>query len=81
MHEAEDTSSGGLLYERIRQYEKRQVLAHFGLNLIEFLTLPSDLVAFVLEQSLLAQQGRDRVNDRMAREFQQLSGSPDENPR
>ncbi|WP_429321834.1 hypothetical protein [Paraburkholderia sp. GAS448] len=57
------------------------MLAHFGLNLIEFLTLPSDLVAFVLEQSLLAQQGRDRVNDRMAREFQQLSGSPDENPR
>lgn len=80
MHEAEDTSSGGLLYERIRQYEKRQVLAHFGLNLIEFLSLPGDLVAFVLEQSLLAQQSRDRVNERMVKEFQEVTGNPDTNP-
>jgi hypothetical protein len=77
MHEAEDTSSGGLLYERIRQYEKRQVLAYFGLNLIEFLSLPGDLVAFVLEQSLLAQQSRDRVNDRMMKEFQQVAQDPE----
>ncbi|WP_233874702.1 hypothetical protein [Paraburkholderia adhaesiva] len=77
MHEAEDISSGGLLYERIRLYQKRQVLAHFGLNLIEFLSLPSDLVAFVLEQSLLALQSGDRVNDRMMKEFQQVAQDPE----
>jgi hypothetical protein len=77
MHEAEDTSSGGLLYERIRQYEKSQVLSHFGLNLIEFLSLPGDLVAFVPEQSLLAQQSRDRVNEKMVKEFRQVTQDPE----
>ncbi|MEM5292730.1 RES family NAD+ phosphorylase [Burkholderia sp. JPY481] len=76
MHEAEDTSAGGLLYERIRHFEKRQVLAHFGLTLVEFLSLSRDLVAFLLEQSLLAQLSSDRENKTMVRElWQPIDGS------
>jgi hypothetical protein len=51
VREAEDSASGGLLYERIRQYHEREIGKYFKLNVVEFLDLPTDLVTYFLEQA------------------------------
>jgi hypothetical protein len=74
LREVEDSASGGLLYERIRQHRDRQVLKYFGLNLIQFLELPTDLVTFVLELSLQSQQSDKRTQEDVASEIQHMAG-------
>jgi hypothetical protein len=73
MREAEDSSSGGLLYEQIRRFEERQVYKHFGLNLVEFLELPSDIVRFVLEMSLKRQQSNAKTQEDVVDEIQRMA--------
>ena len=51
MHDAEDSTSGGLLYERIEQYQIKQVSKHFGISLTEFLNFPRDICLKILELS------------------------------
>ena len=68
MQWSEDASNGSTLYERIEQFRIHGVSKHFGLNLKDFLDLPTDVVDFVLEQSAKAQKeqgtiAQDILND------------------
>jgi hypothetical protein len=74
MREAEDSSSGGLLYEQIRRFEERKVYKHFGLKLVEFLELPSDIVRFVLEMSLKRQESNEKTQEDVVDEIQRMAG-------
>ncbi|SAL81759.1 hypothetical protein AWB67_05932 [Caballeronia terrestris] len=75
MREAEDSSSGGLLYEQVRRFEERLVYKHFGLNLVQFLELPSDLVRFVLELSLKRQQSNSTTQEAVVGEIQRMANT------
>jgi hypothetical protein len=48
-HWAEDASEGSALYERIEQFEEREIYQRFGLSLTAFMTLPSDICKKVME--------------------------------
>jgi hypothetical protein len=61
VRETEDSSSGGLLYERIRHYDEREILKFFGLDLVEFLELPTDLVTYLLELASKKQASNHKV--------------------
>jgi hypothetical protein len=74
LREVEDSASGGLLYERIRQFEERQVFKHFGLNLVQFLELPTDLVTYVLDLSLKRQHSTKQTQEDVVNEIQQMAG-------
>lgn len=49
MHQSEDSAHGSMLYERIEQFKRHDVFKVFGLNLVEFLDLPRDICAMILE--------------------------------
>lgn len=49
IHKAEDASLGSLLYERIEQFEERKIYQRFGISLVEFLELPSDVCLKIME--------------------------------
>lgn len=61
MREAEDIGSGGLQYERIRQYHEREIKKYWGLNLVEFLDLPTDILTFLLEFSAKQQAKSSQI--------------------
>ena len=42
LYDAEENGPTSMLYDRIENYAKSGILKHFWLNLIEFLSLPSD---------------------------------------
>lgn len=44
----EETTKGSSLYERIEAYAESKVLLHFGLNLVQFLELPREIVENLL---------------------------------
>lgn len=49
MHPAENVLEGSFLDERIEQFADKEVTKHFGLSLIEFLDLPTDVCFKILE--------------------------------
>jgi hypothetical protein len=51
LHPAEDFNAGSLLEEAIRTYTDKGILAQFGLNLVQFLDLPVDVVDILLTQA------------------------------
>jgi hypothetical protein len=71
MREVEDPSSGGLLYERIRQYFKREIHKFTGYTPTQFLELPTDLVNYILEQALKQQASAHTAANDAANEVQQ----------
>ena len=46
----ETTTIGTPLYSRISQYIKSGIMKQTGLNLIEFLSLPKEIVQFIYEE-------------------------------
>lgn len=74
MREAEDIGSGGLQYERIRQYHEREVKKYWGLNLVEFLELPTDILTFLLEYSAKEQARGRQVAADVEAEVARMSG-------
>ena len=42
LYDAEENGPTSMLYDSIENYAMSGILKHFGLNLIEFLSLPSD---------------------------------------
>lgn len=55
MREVEDPTIGGLMYERIRQYFKREIYRFTGYTPTQFLELPTDLVNYMVEQAVKQQ--------------------------
>lgn len=49
LHSGEDVCVGSMLYHRIEQFRDREVHKHFGLSFIEFMELPRDICAKILE--------------------------------
>jgi hypothetical protein len=74
MREAEDIGSGGLQYERIRQYHEREVKKYWGLNLVEFLELPTDILTYLLEFSAKEQAKTSRVAADIQAEVERMNG-------
>jgi hypothetical protein len=71
---AEDTGPEvGLLYERIRQYDEREILKTFGLDLVQFLELPTDMVTYLLELGLRKQASKDNVARDVENEMKQMN--------
>lgn len=71
---AEDTGPEvGLLYERIRHYDEREIYKHFGLDLVQFLELPTDIVTYLLELGLKKQATNHNVAKDVEHEMQQLN--------
>lgn len=48
-HDVEDINEGSMLEEAIRTYANRQIGEYTRLSLVEFLELPSDIVAMVIK--------------------------------
>jgi hypothetical protein len=74
MRDAEDSASGGLLYERIRQYGEREIKKYFHLSITEFLDLPTDLVTFCLEDALRQQAQGSRTASDIEEEVRKMTG-------
>lgn len=71
---AEDTGPEvGLLYERIRQYDEREVFKYSRLNLVQFLELPTDIVTYLLELSLKKQATSHNVASDVENEMKQMN--------
>lgn len=51
MHPKEDASRGSLLYERIKDFGRNEVYKHYGINLKDFLDLPTDVCMTILEST------------------------------
>lgn len=51
MRDGEDVTGRSLLQERIRMFMREKVKDHSGLNLLEFLSLPRDVLLMVLEEA------------------------------
>ena len=67
MHWEEDNSNSSSLYERIQQFEDRQVYKRFGLSLTEFLELPRDVCIKILDVSTKKQKDENNVTDAVTR--------------
>jgi hypothetical protein len=74
MREAEDSASGGLLYERIRQYDEREIGKFFRLDLVQFLELPTDILTFLLEMAQKKQLQSNRTASDIEEEVRRMSG-------
>lgn len=72
MQEAERTN--GPLFERIERFEERQIYQKFGLNLIDFLSLPREVVEFVEELAIKRQRENNKVGEEGLREMRRLAG-------
>jgi CRISPR/Cas system-associated endonuclease/helicase Cas3 len=70
LHPAEEINDDSMLEEIIRQYIKRDILKIYGLNLIDFLELPHDIVNMLFK---LANVENTR-NDAMISDIQKNLG-------
>lgn len=73
MREAEDGSSGGLLYERIRHFDEREVRKYFGYSLTEFLELPTDILTYILEVCTRRQEQSSRVANTVEEDVRRMT--------
>jgi hypothetical protein len=68
MHLKEDTYRHSLLHERIRMFGVNEVHKHYGLNLKEFLELPTDVCSLILEEcAKLRGQSNKQTDDIVSR--------------
>lgn len=72
MREAERTN--GPLFERIERFEERQIYQKFGLNLIEFLSLPREVCEFIEHLAIKRQKENNAVGEESLREMRRLAG-------
>lgn len=70
MHPSENATVGSTLYERIDQFVELAVIKHFGLSLIEFFELPTDIAKRVLEIAQVRQEAEKRVADGVANQLE-----------
>lgn len=80
IREGEDGSVGGHLYERIRQFDKREILKFFGLSVTEFLELPTDIANYLVELSVQKQASNHNVARDAEQQVQQQLGLFDNQP-
>lgn len=59
LYDTEENSESSLLHSRVEQYIKSNVLKYTGLNLVEFLDLPREIVMWIfkLSENKAAQEG------------------------
>lgn len=76
---SEDTSKTSHLYERIRQFRIRNVPKHFGLSLVDFMSLPTDIAEFVLEEAGVATNEESTVAQNLSDQFKNLQRPPPSN--
>jgi hypothetical protein len=55
MHESEDVNKGSFLQEAIDTFVKRNIKDTFGLSILEYLELPSDICAMLTETAIRKQ--------------------------
>ncbi len=74
LRDAEDVGPGyGLLYERLRQYDEREILKYFGYNPTQFLDLPTDMVTYLLEMAARKQASNHKVAVDVEEDMKQLN--------
>jgi hypothetical protein len=74
MREVEDSTAGGLIYERFRQFDERDVGKIFKINVLQFLELPTDLVTFMLEYCMKKQAQQARIVNDVEQEVAKMTG-------
>lgn len=74
LHWGEDNSEGSVLYERIEQYEEREVWQRFGLSLSDFLELPSDVCRCVMEIAGKRLKEKAKVTSDIKQQLEKTAG-------
>lgn len=66
MHPGENTAVGSTLYGRIEQFAELEIAKYFGISLIEFFELPTDVVNKIMETSAGRQAVERKVSENVA---------------
>lgn len=70
MHESEDINNGSLLEEALRTYANRGIERIFKLSVLEYLDLPIDIAAMMLEIADEDSMKKSNTVDSIERQFQ-----------
>jgi len=66
MHDAEENGRHSSAYEIIKVIAESEVLKHFGMSLIEFLSMPREYVTYMLEvSSAITNKNSNSVSDQL----------------
>lgn len=74
MHSGEENAKSSKLYERFRQFRTKNVFKHFGINLLEFLSMPTEYCNYVLELAEEASKEEDIVATNLANHLKEVTG-------
>ncbi|WP_144106620.1 hypothetical protein [Paraburkholderia sp. BCC1886] len=74
MRETEDSASGGLLYERFRQYIDLSIGKYTHLNLLDFLQMPTDWVTSVMDLCAGRIKADSRTQQGVIDQLQDMAG-------
>lgn len=67
LHKAEDTSTRSLTYSVIDKYRKFDVYSVYRISLVEFLSLPPDIVKKILEDCEEVPRKQAKENEELAK--------------
>lgn len=68
-HDAEEINDNSLLQDAIRKYVKSEVLNYTGLNLVEFLELPRDIVEMIVSACESHSRTKDAAIQNIEKQF------------
>lgn len=71
MHPKEDACRGSLLYERLETFSSHDVVKYFGINIKDFLELPTDVCNMILELSLKRKKQEGNATEAVLQQLRQ----------
>ena len=72
IHPNEDNGEGSLLYESIENFSNTRIYEKFGLNLLEFLSLPNDICLKILKVSSSSVNSESNELNQIAKDLKKL---------
>lgn len=75
MHPKEDTTRHSLLHERVREFTKREVFKHTGINLKDFLELPTDVCGMIFESAAEAAKEVGKMTNEVVDDLKKAAGA------
>lgn len=70
MHPKEDATRHSALHERVREFGKREVFKHYGINLRDFLELPTDVCMMIFETAAELAKDTSKMADEILKDMQ-----------